>query len=66
MSSGGDYASTSNDDNTERLVSRDIDTTFKNRVLIGVVINLYHIEPRGFLEDAGDVVIERVRDIIER
>jgi len=31
-----------------------------------VVINLHHIEPRRFLEDAGGVVIERVRDIIER
>jgi len=47
-------------------VWQDIDTAFENRVLIGVVINLHHIEPRRFLEDAGDVVIERMRNIIER
>jgi len=41
-------------------------TAFENRVLTGVVINLHHVEPRRFLEDAGGVVIERVRDIIER
>ncbi|KYN15057.1 hypothetical protein ALC57_12720 [Trachymyrmex cornetzi] len=30
------------------------------------VINSNHIEPRRFLEDAGDVVLERVRDAVER
>jgi len=45
MPSGGDYASTS-DNNAERLMWRDIDTVFENRILTGGVINLYHIEPR--------------------
>ncbi|RLU24991.1 hypothetical protein DMN91_003083 [Ooceraea biroi] len=35
---------------------------FKNRVLTGAVINDGHVEPRRFLEDARDMVIERVRD----
>ena len=30
------------------------------------MINCNHIEPRRFLEDAGDVVLERVRDAVER
>ncbi|KAG5316742.1 PDZD4 protein, partial [Acromyrmex insinuator] len=30
------------------------------------IINSNHIEPRRFLEDAGDVVLERVRDAVER
>ncbi|KYN23183.1 hypothetical protein ALC57_04403 [Trachymyrmex cornetzi] len=30
------------------------------------VINYNHIEPRRFLEDAGNVVLERVRDAVER
>jgi len=66
MPSCSDCASTSDENNVERLVWQDIDTAFENRVLTGVVINLHHIEPRRFLEDAGGVVIERVRDIIER
>jgi len=65
MPSCDDYASTSDGNNAERLVWQDIDAAFENRVLTGVVINLHHIEPRQFLEDAGGVVIERVRDIIE-
>ncbi|KYN45471.1 hypothetical protein ALC53_00029 [Atta colombica] len=32
----------------------------------GVVINSNHIELRRFLEDAGNVAIERVRDAVER
>jgi len=30
------------------------------------VINADYIEPRQFLEDTGCVVLERVRDVIER
>ncbi|KYN07670.1 PREDICTED: uncharacterized protein LOC108779646 [Cyphomyrmex costatus] len=45
---------------------REIDAVFENRVLTGAVINSGHIEPRQFLEDAGSVVLERVRGAIER
>ncbi|XP_011859566.1 PREDICTED: uncharacterized protein LOC105557042 [Vollenhovia emeryi] len=45
---------------------REIDTAFENRVLTGAVINAEYIEPRKFLEDARDIVIEHVRDAIER
>jgi len=63
MLSGGDYASTSD---AEKHVWREIDIAFENRVLTGVIINLYHIELRRFLEDTGDVIIEPVRDVIDR
>jgi len=39
---------------------------FENRILTGAAINVDYIEPRQFLENAGCVVLERVRDIIER
>ncbi|KYN09377.1 hypothetical protein ALC57_18509 [Trachymyrmex cornetzi] len=45
---------------------REIETTFESRIVTGAVINSNHIEPRRFLEDAGDVVLERVRDAVER
>ncbi|KYN02008.1 hypothetical protein ALC62_07185 [Cyphomyrmex costatus] len=45
---------------------REIDAAFERRVLTGAVINFEHIEPRQFLEDAGSVVLERVRGAIER
>ncbi|EGI69387.1 hypothetical protein G5I_01874 [Acromyrmex echinatior] len=35
-------------------------------ILTGAVINSNHIKPQRFLEDAGDVVLERVRDAVER
>jgi len=60
---GGDYTSSSD---AQRLVWREIDTAFQNRILTGAVINADYIEPRQFLEDAGCVVLERVRDVIER
>ncbi|XP_036151314.1 uncharacterized protein LOC118648895 [Monomorium pharaonis] len=59
---GGNYAS----DNAKRLVWREIDTAFENRVLTGAIINADYIEPRQFLEDAGGIVLEHVRDAIER
>ncbi|KYN21199.1 hypothetical protein ALC57_06426 [Trachymyrmex cornetzi] len=34
--------------------------------LTGAVINFNHIEPRRFLEDAREIVLERVRDAVER
>ncbi|KAL6255634.1 hypothetical protein P5V15_012882 [Pogonomyrmex californicus] len=61
---GGEYASTSRDNGS--LVWREIDTAFESRILIGAVINVNYIDPRRFLEDAGGVVLERVRDIVER
>jgi len=42
-----------------RLRWREIETAFENRILTG---DNNHIEPRRFLKDAGDVVLERVRD----
>ncbi|XP_011876404.1 PREDICTED: uncharacterized protein LOC105566756, partial [Vollenhovia emeryi] len=37
----------------------EIETAFRRRVLTGVVINSRYIEPRRFLEDARDMVIEK-------
>ncbi|KAM0726697.1 hypothetical protein ACS0PU_007881 [Formica fusca] len=61
--SGGDY---SGGNNAERLVWREIDTAFENRILTGAVINAYYIEPRQFLEDAKDIVLEHVQKVMER
>jgi len=60
---GGDYIGTNS---SERLVWREIDTAFENRTLTGAVINANYIEQRQFLEDAGCVVLEQMRDVIER
>jgi len=46
----GDYTGTNSSD-LERLVWREIDTAFKNHIMISAVINFKHIEPRQFLED---------------
>ena len=48
------------------LIWREIDTAFKNRVLTSVVVNVNYIEPRRFLENADSVVLEHVRDAVER
>ncbi|KYM95311.1 hypothetical protein ALC62_14051, partial [Cyphomyrmex costatus] len=45
---------------------REIETAFKSRILTGAVINSNHIEPRQFLEDASEIVLERVRDVMQR
>lgn len=60
---GGDYAC---DRTVERLFWRKIDAAFENRILTGAVINVDYIEPRLFLEDAGDVVIQHVQDSIKK
>jgi len=60
---GGDYTGTSSSD-TQRLFWREIDTVFQNRILTGALINADYIEPRQFLEDAGCIVLERVRDVV--
>ncbi|EGI69327.1 hypothetical protein G5I_01942 [Acromyrmex echinatior] len=63
----GEYASGEYSSGNERsLVWRKIDAAFESRILTSAVINCNHIEPRRFLEDAGDVVFERVRDAVER
>jgi len=45
---------------------REIDTAFESRILTGAVINFKHIEPRHFLEDASEIVLQRVRNVIQR
>src|SRR5580765_2433186 len=60
--SGGNY---SGDNNAERLVWREIDTAFESRILTGAVINSDYIEPRQFLEDAKDIVIEHVQKVMQ-
>jgi len=45
---------------------REIDTAFKSRIMTGVVINFKHIEPRQFLEDAREIVLERVRIVLTK
>ena len=65
MHVGGEYASTSAGDK-KSLVWREINAAFKNRILTGAVINTKYIEPRHFLEDASDMVIEQVQDAIKK
>jgi len=45
---------------------REIDTAFESRILTGAVINFKHIEPRQFLEDAREIVLERVRTVMTK
>jgi len=45
---------------------REIDTVFESCILIGAVINSGHIKPRQFLEDAKEIVLERVQNVIQR
>ncbi|KYN29965.1 hypothetical protein ALC57_00581 [Trachymyrmex cornetzi] len=52
--------------NERSLVWREIEAAFESRIATGAVINYNHIEPRRFLEDASDIVLERVRDAVER
>jgi len=44
---------------------REIDTALKNRITTGAVINFKHIELYQFLEDASDIVLERVRSVMQ-
>jgi len=60
---GDEYASDEYASGNERsLVWREIDIAFENRILTDAAI----IEPRRFLGNAGNVVLERVRDAVER
>jgi hypothetical protein len=61
--SGGNY---SGENNAGRLVWREIDTAFENRILTGAVINNNYIEPRQFLENAKDIVLEHVQKMMQR
>ncbi|XP_070168836.1 uncharacterized protein [Polyergus mexicanus] len=62
--SGGNY---NGDCNTaERLIWREIDTAFESRILTGAVINYNHIEPRQFLENAKDIVLEHVKNVLKK
>jgi len=45
---------------------REIDTTFESRILTGAVINFKHNEPRQFLEDAREIVLEHVRIVLTK
>ncbi|XP_018404835.1 PREDICTED: uncharacterized protein LOC108781382 [Cyphomyrmex costatus] len=45
---------------------REIETAFESRILTGAVINSNHIEPRRFLEDASEIVLERVQSVLQR
>ncbi|KAG5332831.1 SETMR methyltransferase, partial [Acromyrmex charruanus] len=43
---------------------REIDAAFKSRILTSAVVNADYIESRRFLENAREIVLERVRDEI--
>ncbi|XP_077278618.1 uncharacterized protein LOC143906408 isoform X1 [Temnothorax americanus] len=45
---------------------REIDMAFKSRILTGAVINTDHIEPRKFLEDARNIVLNHVWNVIQQ
>ncbi|KYN08427.1 hypothetical protein ALC62_00594 [Cyphomyrmex costatus] len=45
---------------------REIETAIESRILTGAVINSNHIEPRRFLEDASEIVLERVQSVLQR
>ncbi|KYN00049.1 hypothetical protein ALC62_09194 [Cyphomyrmex costatus] len=45
---------------------REIETAFESRILTGAVINSNHIDPHRFLEDASEIVLERVQCIMRR
>jgi len=45
---------------------REIDTAFESRVMTCAVINFKHIEPRQFLKDASEIVLERVRTVMTK
>jgi len=61
---GSDYTGTNSSD-AERLVWREIDTAFESRILTGAAINFKHIEPRQFFEDVREIVLERVRSVMQ-
>ncbi|KYN41961.1 hypothetical protein ALC56_03612, partial [Trachymyrmex septentrionalis] len=42
------------------LIWQEIDAAFESSILMGAVVNVNYIEPRLFLEDAREIVLERV------
>jgi len=48
------------------LIWREIDAAFESSILMGAVVNVNYIEPRLFLEDAREIVLERVWNAVER
>ncbi|KYQ58114.1 hypothetical protein ALC60_02904, partial [Trachymyrmex zeteki] len=44
----------------------EIETAFSNRVLTGAVLNSSYIEPRQFLDETRDIVLDRIRDNLQR
>jgi len=62
MHVGSGYASR----DERSLVWREIDAAFENRISTGAVVNVDYIEPRRFLQDAREIVLERVRDAVKR
>ena len=43
---------------------KEIETAFKNRILTGAIINSDYIDPRTFLDDIRNTVIERIRSVM--
>ena len=62
MHVGGGYASR----DERSLVWREIDAAFESRILTGAVGKVDYIKLRRFLQDAREIVLERVRDAVER
>jgi len=44
---------------------RAIDAAFENHILTGAVINSKHINPCQFFEDAREIVLDRVQDVLQ-
>jgi len=45
---------------------REINIAFESRILTGALINSGHIEPRQFLEDAREILLEHVQSVIRK
>ncbi|KYQ47054.1 hypothetical protein ALC60_13929, partial [Trachymyrmex zeteki] len=45
---------------------REVETAFESRILTGAIINSNYIEPRRFLEDASEIVLESVQCVLQR
>jgi len=48
----------------KRFTWRTIETAFKNRILTGAVINADYIEPRQFLEEIKNTILERIHSVM--
>lgn len=51
-------------DRASTLVWEDIESAFKGRILTGIVINVLHIEPIQFLQDAKRLVTRHVSELL--